>query len=379
MHPSGQNIGMDDDTWRSAFAILERSQHLGPTERREYAASATSNPAVLHLLLELLEDEDQSGGQIVSPETAAPAQGERIGRYEILGHLGGGGNGEVYSARDVELGRDVALKFLTSELARSQGGVEKLIREARAASALNHRNIVTIYEVIRSGEQTAIAMELLEGTSLRAFCGEALPARRVIHLGQQIATALAAAHGKDIIHRDIKPENVMADHDDYVKVVDFGLARRIALDASTTRTIGGTVNYLSPEQVRGERAGPPSDVFSLGVVLYEIATGAHPFQGETPIETLNAVVSLEPPPPSSIASIVPKTLSQLILEMLSKLPESRPTAGEVATRLSRMASAKTNPTHHWVTVMLVTSLLAAAAIAMFVRTRRPEVSSITFS
>lgn len=334
MYPSPRNLGMDDENWKSVFEILERSQQLPVEARRQFVACATHDPAVLKLLLELLEDESQAEYEIAPNQKGEPQPGERIGRYEILEKLGSGGTGQVYSARDLELGRLVAVKFLFHEFDPTQDSVDKLLREARAASALNHRHIVTIYEVIRSGERTAIAMEKLDGESLRSLCGQALPSLRAMHLGHQIATALSAAHHRGIVHRDIKPENVMVDHDDYVKVVDFSMARQIAIDASTTLHNAGTINYFSPEQARAERATSAGDIFSMGVVLYELATGTHPFHGETALETLHAISNLEPAPPLARNSRIPKRLNRLILDMLKKPAGLRPGADEVVAELS---------------------------------------------
>ena len=194
MYSSSQNR-LGDDHWKIAFEILERCQNLPLTDRRKFAESATDDPEIRELLAELLAD-DAADVQTAPRLRREPAAGERIGRYEIINKLGAGGVGHVYSARDLELGRLVALKFLSSDLATSAGAVEKLLREARAATALNHRNILTIYEVVRSDGRTAIVMELLEGKPLRSLCGTPLALPKVIQCGEQVAAALAAAHKK---------------------------------------------------------------------------------------------------------------------------------------------------------------------------------------
>src|SRR5260370_33541239 len=171
--------------------------------------------------------------------------------------------GEVWVAHDPELDRLVALKFLAPEAAFGRAA-ERLTREARAASALNHPNIVTVHEVIRHEETPIIVMELVEGTPLRAIVGSPQPVERVVHLGLQIAQALATAHAHEIIHRDIKPENILVRRDGYIKVVDFGLARQFGSEAlsSSVGLQGGTLRYMSPDQARGEQHSPASDIFS---------------------------------------------------------------------------------------------------------------------
>ena len=197
--------------------------------------------------------------------------------------------GEVFSAQDTELGRTVALKFLLPDAFESSSTVESFIREAKAASSLNHPNIVTVHEVIRSESSRAIVMELVEGASLRELCGSAQPIDLVIRTGQQIANALAEAHVHGIVHRDVKPENIMVRGDGYVKVLDFGLARQMAVDTAGSGLPAGTLRYMSPEQIRGEPLTGASDVFSLGLTLYELLTGSHPFESSSAFETAVAI------------------------------------------------------------------------------------------
>lgn len=268
----------------------------------------------------------------------------RIGAYELLGDLGAGGMSRIYRARDTRLNRDVAVKVLSDDLVRDADAVERFLREARAASALNHPNIVTIFDAGELAGQQFIVMELVKGKTLRSIIIEehhaldALPG-----ITTQIARALAAAHEAGIVHRDIKPENIMVRDDGYVKVVDFGVARLLpaSLDAegsssmqTKTGLILGTPRYMSPEQVGGDGIGAASDIFSLGVVLYEWATGHHPFQAESVVKTLFAIMSQQAVAPSHLNPEVPARLEALILEMLDKDPAERPTASEVIDRLS---------------------------------------------
>jgi serine/threonine protein kinase len=217
--------------------------------------------------------------------------GIRLGQYQIVAQLGAGGMGEVYRAQDPRLDREVALKVIRRALVADETSLDRLLREATLASALNHPNIVTIYETGVVGADRYIAMELIEGSTLRALTAkEALPLSRVIQVARQIAEALAVAHGAQIIHRDIKPDNVMLRPDGYVKLLDFGLARLQpdALAAGSTQAAAtetglvlGTIAYMAPEQARGERVAPEADVFSLGVLLYELVTGRHPFMARS--------------------------------------------------------------------------------------------------
>ena len=219
--------------------------------------------------------------------------GETISHYRIVGQLGAGGMGVVYSAEDIRLGRPVALKFLAEDLAHSQAAIDRLRSEARAASALNHANICTIYDIDEHNAHPFIAMELMKGQSLRErLAGKPLKVHQLVDIGIQIADALDAAHSAGIIHRDIKPGNIFLTERGQVKILDFGLAKltpNFMNAGSTTRTPDptvagitlGTIAYMSPEQATGEELDGRTDLFSLGVVLYECATGRQPFTGKT--------------------------------------------------------------------------------------------------
>jgi WD40 repeat protein len=232
--------------------------------------------------------------------------GHRLGPYEILARIGGGGMGEVYRARDPRLGRDVALKVLRASLALTEDRVQALGREARAAGSLNHPNIVTVFDVATDGDLPYVVTELLEGESLRErLVGGALPFRKAVEYGIQIAEALGAAHEKGIVHRDVKPENAFVTREGRVKLLDFGLAKLresepgAGPDDETTedKTSGvrGTAGYMSPEQVTGGTLDPRTDIFSLGAVLFEMFTGVQPFQRPSRVERMTAVLRDEPP------------------------------------------------------------------------------------
>jgi serine/threonine protein kinase/tetratricopeptide (TPR) repeat protein len=271
------------------------------------------------------------------------APGIKVGPYEVLAQLGAGGMGEVYRAQDTRLARRVALKVIRRALVGDEAALERLLREATLASALNHPNIVTIYETGVFGSDRYVAMELIEGATLRAAASEGIPLSRAVAIARQIAEALAVAHAAHIVHRDIKPENVMVRPDGYVKLLDFGLARlnqdsvtahSTAPAATETGLVLGTLGYMAPEQARGERIAPEADVFALGILLYEIATGRHPFAAPSQVGTLHALMWETPEPPSLINPDMPRALDQLILEMLQKDARLRPGAGEVMFRLN---------------------------------------------
>ena len=269
--------------------------------------------------------------------------GTRIGPYEILSQLGAGGMGEVYRAQDSRLARIVALKLIRRTLVHDEVALDRLLREATLASALNHPNIVTIYETGVAERDRYVAMELVEGQTLRVLLGEgAPPVARAIGIGRQIAEALAVAHAAQIVHRDIKPENVMVRPDGYVKLLDFGLARlqpdAIAAGHTTAATeaglILGTIGYMAPEQARGEKVQAEADIFALGVLLYELVTARHPFAAASALGTLHALMWETPEPPSLLNPELPRPVDQLILEALQKDPRLRPGAMDVMYRLT---------------------------------------------
>ncbi len=267
------------------------------------------------------------------------APGTRLGPYEIVAPLGAGGMGEVYRARDSRLGREVAVKVLPRELSSSAESLARLEREARAAAGLNHPNIVTLYSVEDAGGTRFLTMELVEGTGLdRVLDPAGLPLPKVLELSIPMAEALAAAHERGVVHRDLKPGNVMVTTEGRVKVLDFGLAKQLrepgpagAATAGATRTtplsspgqVVGTIPYMSPEQLRGEPVDASSDLFALGVVIYELATGRRPFTGATSAEIVSAILRDAPQLPSSLRPGVPAELDRLVSRCLEKDPRER--------------------------------------------------------
>ncbi len=271
----------------------------------------------------------------------ATLSGSRMSHYEIISLLGAGGMGQVYLARDARLGRNVALKLLPRSSASQPQRLRRFEREARAASALNHPNIATVHDIGVAEAGHFIVMEYVAGRTLRDMLREGLLAS-LPEIGLQIARALSAAHAAGITHRDIKPENVMVRQDGYVKIVDFGLARLLPRSAegepfqsrAESRTVVGTPCYMSPEQARGKRPGPPSDVFSLGVLFYEMATGRRPFAADSVLATLQTIIAQEPEPPSRWNPALDRGLEQMILSMLRKEPSERPSAAEVTALIA---------------------------------------------
>jgi eukaryotic-like serine/threonine-protein kinase len=267
----------------------------------------------------------------------ALSPGTRLGAYEILAAIGAGGMGEVYRARDTKLEREVAIKVLPAHLAIDPEARARFEREAKAVASLSHPNILAIHDFgVQDGTAYAV-LELLHGDTLRdRLLREPVPsARKTIDIATQIAQGLAAAHAHGIAHRDLKPENVFVCADGRVKILDFGLARQLASppddDANSPTamrhtdpgTVLGTVGYMSPEQVRGQSANERSDIFSFGCVLFEMATGRRAFHGETPAETMTAILRAEPLDLTSDAAPVPSGLEPIVRHCLEKRPEDR--------------------------------------------------------
>jgi predicted ATPase/tRNA A-37 threonylcarbamoyl transferase component Bud32 len=264
--------------------------------------------------------------------------GTRLGPYEIVRPLGAGGMGEVYRARDTRLDREVAIKVLAEPNARDRQALERLEREARSASALNHPNIVTIYDIRRMGSErdsiSYIAMELVEGRSLRQVLSEGpVPIKELLEIAVQVAGALAAAHAKGIVHRDLKPENLMVNRDGLVKVLDFGLAKLELPGSAADETVDvpltqagaimGTAGYMSPQQASGKAVDFRSDLFSFGAILYELATGTRAFVRNTAVETLAAIIREEPAPITQLNPNIPPPLQWIVKRCLAKHPEGR--------------------------------------------------------
>ncbi len=328
-----------------------------------------------------------------------------LGGYEILSRLGAGGIGEVWLARDSELKRQVALKLLSSKLAGDPRQVQRFKLEARAASRLNHPNIVTIHEIGEAEGLDFIAQEFIDGVTVRQEMGKGpMPLEALLDVATQVSAALAAAHRAGIIHRDIKPENVMIRKDGLVKVLDFGLARFVddmskpsdLPVANTNLTIPGlvlgTVRYMSPEQARGLPLDPRSDIFSFGVVLYEMATGNAPFGGPTPADTLASILTHDPPALATYAPHLPAEFERIVLRCLQKNREDRyadaeslgadlnALAGHIAASEKflpvcqpALTKATAGPIRHTRALLLAFAAILAIAVAVFMlRGRRDQ-------
>jgi len=331
------------ERWRQVDEILQAAFDRAPRDRGAFLDHACAGDADLRREVEaLLASDKQADSFIEAPavQVAAPLlvgqaarfmAGQSIGHYQVISLLGKGGMGEVYLARDGRLGRQVALKFLPLELAADPGRMRRFEHEARAASALNHPHVATIYELGEADGQRFIAMEYVAGETLAARLRDRrLDLQEVSGIALQIAEALEEAHGKAIIHRDINPANVMLTAHAQVKVLDFGLAKvRVAeqgqrpLTATTPGLVVGTAPYMSPEQARGQEVDHRSDIFSFGAVLYEMATGRVAFKGRSQAETMNAVINVPHTPAREVHRDIPPRLAALIDRALMKDAASR--------------------------------------------------------
>jgi serine/threonine protein kinase len=342
--------------WDEIERLYNEALDLPVHERK--ALLAEVNPALREEVESLLEA-DASTGLLTTPPTHIAADlldgqpggltaGQRVADYEVESLISIGGMGEVYLARDAAA-RPVALKILRRHLIVNSQAVDRFETEARAASALRHPNIVTVYESGKSPAGLFIAMEWLDGSTFRAVMDAGPVAiERAVDWGGQAAGALSAAHAAGILHRDIKPENIMLLKDGVVKILDFGLARHggpagpepSAMGASGTisGTLSGTLLYMPPEILRGETATSASDVFSLGAFLYELTAGKHPFAGETPLDVFEAIECRKLAAVGSVRHAIPEEVDRLILRMLDRNPDGRPSAREANEVLEKHKS-----------------------------------------
>jgi serine/threonine protein kinase len=340
---------MTPDRWQQVKEIFNSAITCRPEERSVFISQACFGDEALRSEVEsLIASHEESGSFIDKPAFEAAASllanekaelraGQTIGSYEVISFLSRGGMGEVYLAEDKRLGRKVALKLLPASFTTDADRLRRFEQEARAASALNHPNIITIYEIREGAGSHIIATEFVEGETLRLrLSRSALTLSETLNIAIQVADALSAAHKAGIIHRDIKPENIMLRPDGYVKVLDFGLAKlseeatpAVAAEAPTIQVrtgsgiVIGTAGYMSPEQARGLGVDHRSDIFSLGAVIYEMLARRKPFEGDTASDTLAAILKTEPPPLPRVAKGVPSELVRIVNKTLRKDREER--------------------------------------------------------
>ncbi len=355
---------MKAERWRQVERLYHAALQRGAEGRAVFLAEACAGDDSLRREVEsLLAYEDAAENFIESPALEVAAQmmaegqvatvvaGQTINQYGVISPLGAGGMGEVFLAEDTRLGRRVALKFLPALLTQDEGHLLRFEQEARAVASLSHPNVCTIHEVVKTGEgRHCIVMEYVEGVTLRERMAEGqMEVGEALDAAVQVASALAAAHAAGVVHRDIKPENVMLRRDRIVKVLDFGLAKlapqQLVVDAqspirSMAKTnpgvVMGTVGYMSPEQARGEEADARTDIWSLGVVLYEMLTGRAPFEGVTPSHVIVSILESEPPA-LSLDAEVPAELERIVAKALCTSREERhQTAGELARDLENL-------------------------------------------
>src|SRR6202162_2716477 len=341
---------MKAERWQQVNDLFHSAAERAPEERAAFLDEACHGDKGLCREVEsLLASYEREENFIESPafeiapelltnDMAGALGGELIGHYRIESLIGVGGMGEVYLARDERLGRKVALKLLPNRLTADETQLSRFKTEARGASALNHPNILTVYEIGAEGNRHFIATEFIEGMTLRASlaCGR-MDLHAALEIAVQVASALAAAHETGVVHRDIKPENIMLRPDGYAKVLDFGIAKlaeqRPASDHYEVGTtvvlqtqpglVLGTGHYMSPEQARGQKVDARSDIWSLGVVLYEMVGGIPPFPGETPSDCLASILKTEPPTLSGVFSDALLKLESIVQKALRKNSDER--------------------------------------------------------
>ena len=349
---------MTPERWHRFAELFEAALEREPSERAAFVAAACGDDTALRRELEsVLDSHERAGAFGDSPafrfthrcRDGSLEPGAHLGRYEIGALLGTGGIGEVYRARDPQLERDVAVKILPGRDGITSDQLARFEREARAVAALNHPNILAVHDVGIEAGIPYIVSELLNGQTLRArLAGGALPMDDASDIALQIAAGLTAAHDKAIVHRDLKPENVFITTDGRVKILDFGLAKQTgvlaanAVNSGTALTdeglVMGTVGYMSPEQVRGQQADARSDVFALGAVLYEMVTGRRAFTGDSPVETMNAVLTAHPTAPGAARLELRPAVELVIQRCLEK--DSRRRFSTMAEFAAALAAAR---------------------------------------
>lgn len=378
------------ERWRRIESLFNEALVKSSAERSSFLDEACSGDAVLRQEVEsLLAHEGLAGdfleSDVSEPSPAAPLNlvpgGERIGPYTVIELLGAGGMGEVYKAHDQRLGRNVAVKFLSNRIAADAEALDRFEREARAASSLNHPNICTVHDIGEAQGRPYIVMELLEGQSLKDRITEGpLHAQELASIARQVCAALQVAHDNGMVHRDLKPANIFITKTGQVKILDFGLAKQQTENRTaglatveTTRsftltgagTILGTLAYMSPEQAQGLDVDARSDLFSLGVVLFEMATAHRPFRGKTPAGILGSILTESPPKPSAVNPGVPGKLDHVILRALEKDAGNRySSAAELSADLAPWSDSRRSHRVTWIAAGM--AALFAAGVFYFI-------------
>jgi len=396
------------ERWQEIERLYHSAGALERAARQAYLARECAGDDSLRLEVESLLDSDENAAKFLETSSGEPLEpapmeqipaGEKIGSYRILEFLQAGGMGEVYKARDTRLDRLVAIKFLPRAVAADPAAFGRFKREARAASALNHPRICTIHD---SGDYLGrpfIVMEFLEGQSLKErIAGRPRPTAEILDFAAQICDALAAAHAKGIVHRDIKPANIFVTSGGQIKILDFGLAKvasdphadaALKMRADLTTTVStrtrpgsllGTLAYLSPEQARGEEVDARTDIFSFGVVLYQMATGRPTFQGETSAALIDAILHETPVRPSTLNPSVGSSLERTILKMLEKAREARyQSADDVLADIDKIRQAGRGRAVARIALAFATLGLAAIIVTAVVVSMRPAPEALNFS
>jgi serine/threonine protein kinase len=381
---------MIPERWQRIEQLYHEALQHKAGERLAFVREICGDDVRLRQEVESLLEAHDRGGNFLSVAQEKPEAlvGQQLGSYQILSLLGAGGMGVVYRARDTRLNRSVAIKVLPADKVSDPERKRRFIQEARAASALNHPNIITIHDIGSESGIDFIVMEYVAGKTLdRLIPRKGMRLNEALRLAVQTADALAKAHSAGIIHRDLKPTNVMLTDDGLVKVLDFGLAKltELVTTEGTTRTrlsgteegmIVGTLSYMSPEQAEGKKVDTRSDVFSFGAVLYEMLTGTRAFQGSSPLATMTAILREDPKPASSVARGIPPELDRIIERCLRKDPERRfqsaadlkvaleDLRGEI--RLKKPSVAAGSPARRWFWFAGLAVILTLAGLAAWV-------------
>ncbi|HKW62860.1 MAG TPA: protein kinase [Candidatus Acidoferrum sp.] len=379
---------MTPEDWKRVKPILDSALRLDSSSRTAYLKQSCGDPALRREIESLIAAHEQAGSDALNSSPvlrSTLASGTRLGDFQIVSFLGAGGMGDVYRAKDLRLERDVAIKVLPSFVSVDPERLRRFEQEAKAAAALNHPNILAVFQMGSYEGAPYLVSELLEGETLREQVKRGpVPPKKSVDYAVQIARGLAAAHEKGIVHRDLKPENLFVTRDGRIKILDFGLAKLLHTDGETQLTkqtldtqpgaVMGTAGYMAPEQVRGLAADHRADIFAFGAILYEMLTGKRAFSKSTSADTMSAILNEDPPPISQATPSVPPALERAVQRCLEKNPEQRfqsasdlafalelsPDSGPSSARTT--ASAKPRTAWKWITAAAVALALLSGIL-----------------